>query len=139
MAENVNDLFGLAPRLRKLLDGGEGESQAVFSLRGTVDFADDGVPVSIGLLPVGALIVGATVDVTTAFNDTGTDLIDVGNGTTADFYQADIDGAVVGQTVDGWSNLGEVGSDVEVTATYTGQNSNATAGEATVTVFYVSS
>lgn len=140
MAENVNLLAGIAPRVRRLLDGGTGESQAVFALRGTVGFGDDGSPVTLGVLPAGSDVVGITVDVTTAFDDTGTDQLDVGKSGTGTHFKSNLDVSSTGQTTTGWSNLGDVGtSNVTVIAQYDGANGDAAAGSATVTVFYVAS
>lgn len=136
----VQDKQGVQPGVRDVLDGGSQKPQAVFAVRGTVGVGDDGSAVDIGTIPADADIVGITVDVTTAFDDSGTDLLDVGTSSDADHYRNDLDVASTGQTVTGWSNLGDVGSsDVDVQATYTGANSDGSAGSADVIVQFVPS
>lgn len=115
-------------------------AQMVFCVRGDVAFGDDGSAVTLGIIPAGAEVVGITVDVTTAFDDTGTDLLDVGTSSTGTHFRADLDVSATGQTLTGWSNLGGVGtSPITATAQYDGANGDSTAGACTVAIFYVMS
>jgi len=110
----------------------ESASQAVFQSRATVSYTDTSAK-TLFTIPAGADIIGIIVDVTTAFNDSGTDLLDIGTSSDGDYFKNDLDVSSVGQTMTGWSHLGDVGSsDITVTATYTGQNGDASAGQATV-------
>lgn len=96
-------------------------------------------------LPEGAVIVGWLVNVTTAFNDAGTDLLDIGDGTTANKYANDLDLSSVGQIVTGFDPdemYAALAAPVTFYGTYVGQNpppsgDTATAGAATVAVFYI--
>lgn len=47
-------------------------------LRKRITFADYGTTVTVGKIPAGASVTGGGVHVVTAFNSSGTDLIDVG-------------------------------------------------------------
>jgi len=101
-------------------------------------------PAELFTLPEGAVIVGWEVNVTAAFNDTGTDLLDIGDGTTANRFADNLDVASLGQIVTGYDpNELFVVLDVPVTvhATYMGQHAGgvgaATTGAATVAVFYI--
>lgn len=91
------------------------------------------------VLPTGAVILQWLVNVTTAFNDSGTDLLDIG-GAAANTYANDLDVSATGQITAGYTAAQMFATPltgpVTVTATYTGQNSNASAGAATVAVFY---
>ncbi len=52
--------------------------QVVHFLRKRITFANYGTTVNIGVIPAGASLVGGGVHVVTAFNSSGTDLLDVG-------------------------------------------------------------
>lgn len=99
--------------------------------------------VTIGKLPAGASVVGGGIHVVTAFNDSGTDLVDigfVGSTTDADGYGSALVVSAVGYIVlDELAATTNIQQTVEstVTAVYTGQNSNPTAGVADVIIFYV--
>jgi len=54
-------------------------------LRKRITFADYGTTVTVGWIPAGASVIGGGVQIVTAFNSSGTDLLDVGFiGTTTD-------------------------------------------------------
>jgi len=113
-------------------------------IEGWVEFADDGVPVDLGVFPANSFIFREIYEVTEAFNDSGTDELELG-------WTADpdaISGAAVDNPVDSIqikdknivASLG-VGAGFNATgrtvqALYTGQNSDASAGKVHVTVFY---
>lgn len=128
----VQKIRGVQPAVRDLLDGGAGQVQGVFALTNTVAYTDTTAK-DLFVLPADSVILGVFVDVTTAFNDSTTDVLDLGH-TTGSEYKNDLDVSSAGQTVTGWSALGDVGtSSVTVTGTYTGGTGDPTAGEATVT------
>jgi len=93
-------------------------------------------------LPRGAVIVSVAVNVETAFNDTGTDLLDIGISTDADKYAVNLDVSSAGQIVTGFvaSELLQFGTpltaDVTVQATYTGSNADPSAGLAQIVFTY---
>lgn len=116
----------------------------VQSLRKRITYLDNGIAVTVGKLPPYSVVVGGGVHIVTAFNDSGTDVLDVGfigATTDDDAYATDLTLAAVGFIVlDELAATSNIMGTVEhtVTATYAGQNSNATAGEAYVIVNYVS-
>ena len=91
-------------------------------------------------LPQGAVIVGWTTNVDALFNDSGTDYLDIGDGTTANRFADDLDLSAVGQLVVGYA-AGEMytplTAETGIYATYVGQNSNADAGHATLAVHFI--
>ncbi len=98
---------------------------------------------TVGKLPAGASVVGGGIHVVTAFNDSGTDTIDVGfigSTTDADGYATLLTASAVGYiALDELAATTNIQGTVEhtVTAQYNGQNSNSTAGVADVIVLYV--
>lgn len=96
-------------------------------------------------LPTGAVIVQWVVNVETAFNDTGTDLLDLGVSGTADQYASNLDVSSAGQIVTGFVAGQALQFDTPLTApvvvqaTYTGANTDPDAGLAQVAcVYYLS-
>lgn len=112
-------------------------------LRKKITFADNGTTVTVGKIPPYSVVTGGGLHVVTAFNDSGTDLFDVGfigATTDADAYATSLTGAAVGFIVlDELAATTNIMGTVEhtVTALYTGQNSNATAGEGWIIVSYI--
>lgn len=73
--------------------------QGVQTLAKRITYLDYGTTVTVGKLPIGASVIGGGVHVTTAFNSSGTDLIDVGfigATTDADAYATALTMAAVG-------------------------------------------
>lgn len=93
-------------------------------------------------LPKGAVIVGWSVNVRTAFNSSGTDLLDIGNTGTGDAYCADLDVSSVATLRESTAAFVEAGmftpltDDTPITATFAQSVADASAGEADVCVFY---
>lgn len=136
MGSTVKELMGLAPELRRQFDGTNAFTVRAF--KGTVGFGDAGVAVEIGQIPADAIPIGVIVNVTTAFNSSGTDLIDVGTGTDPDGYSVDEDGATAGTTFSGDGALiGDAATADTVEVLYTQSVADATAGSAQVTVLYL--
>lgn len=118
-------------------------STQVHYLRKKITYAVENTTITIGVIPAGASVIGGGVHVKTAFNDSGTDTLDVGfvGGTT------DADGYATLLAIDavGYIALDELAAttniiqdvDTTVTCIYNGQNNNASAGEAYVTIMYV--
>lgn len=116
-----------------------GENQ-IHYLRKTITYLNSGTAVTVGVLPAGAVITGGGVRVVTAFDGSGTDLIDVGVTADDDDLATDLPGQTVGfhalDELAGANDSYSATSPLTVTATYTDQNSNATAGEAIVIIAY---
>ena len=82
------------------------------------------------------------VNVETAFNDSGTDILEVGSSADTDLYVNDVSIAAVGKIAMGtaalcanWKDIGT--SDIRVGYIYNGANNDASAGAATVTISYL--
>lgn len=113
--------------------------QLIHYIRRDLTFADRGKQLEIGTIPAGSVIVKpiSGVNVHTAFNGTGTDLIDIGVLADDDLYATDL----AAQTV-GFAALDEavsvyVAVDTTLTVTYADQNSDATAGAAQAVIAYI--
>jgi len=118
-------------------------SAVVFCLQNTVAYTDT-TNKTLGVIPANAKIVDVWVNVTTAFDDTGTDLLNVGS--TSGDPDEWVDAASVAATglvragsgatypVDAFT-IGA--SNVTVYGKYVGQNSNAAAGAANVCILYI--
>lgn len=112
-------------------------------LRKRITFADNGTVVTVGKIPPGASVVGGGAHVITAFNDSGTDLLNVGYigaTTVAAAYASSLDLSAVGFIVlDELASTTNIQGTVDhtVTCAYAAQNSNATAGVADIIVFFV--
>lgn len=108
-----------------------------------VGFADDGSAVDICTVPANSQIIEIYVDVLTAFDDTGTDLLDIGKSGAADHFANDLDLSSAARLLGSsdasqLANYDDIGTaQVTIQATYTGQNSDAAAGSARVTVLYI--
>jgi hypothetical protein len=117
----------------------------VHVLRKRITYLDRGTEVTVGTLPAGAIVIGGGVHIITAFNGSGTDLLDVGfaGGSSTDdpnAYATILTLAAVGfialDELAATTNIQQT-KDCRVTATYTDENSNATAGVADVVITYV--
>ncbi len=91
-------------------------------------------------LPSGAVILDFWINVSVAFNDTGTDLVDIRDSTTDDRYVAALDVSPIG-LLTAQSDPTELMQDpytepVVVEGLFTGSNADASAGTAVVTVIY---
>ena len=113
------------------------KNRGVYEKTTELRYAHEGVSQNLFTLPKNARVLFFLIDVDTAFDDTGTDLLDLGKAGLAEFWAADVDLSSAGQVMVQQSNLGDVGSNpVVVTGLYTGQNNNATAGIAKITCVY---
>lgn len=124
--------------------GHQDYSQQVQYLRKRIAYNSPGIATSfiIGYLPAGATVVGGGVHVVTAFNDSGTDTLDVGfiGGTTdEDAYATLLLVSAVGFiALDELAATTNIQQSVTTTVTcrYNGENANASAGAADVTIMY---
>ena len=94
------------------------------------------------VIPANSQIVSVDVNVETAFNDTGADILEVGSSADTDLYVNDTDISAVGSIAMGtaalcanWKDFGT--SDIRVGYIYNGANNDASAGAATVTINYL--
>jgi hypothetical protein len=119
--------------------------ETIHYLRKRITYLDRGKAITVGTLPAGATVIGGGVHVVTAFNGSGTDLLDVGiaGGSTTDdpngyatLLQLAAVGYIVLDELAATTNI-QQSVDATVTATYTDENSNATAGVGDVIIMYV--
>lgn len=106
---------------------------------GTVTFEDETAKLLFSL-PRGAIIIGWLVNITTAFDSSGTDLLDIGTPTDADAFANDINVAATGQVPNGFipgAMFSALAAETDVEATYTQSVADATTGEAIVSCLYI--
>ena len=94
------------------------------------------------VIPANSQIVSIEVNVETAFNDSGSDLLEVGSSADTDLYINDVSIAAIGKIALGtaalcanWKDIGS--TDIVVGYIYNGANNDASAGAATVTINYL--
>ena len=94
------------------------------------------------VIPANSQIVSIDVNVETAFNDSGADILEIGSVADTDLYVNDVSIAAVGPAALGtaglcanWKDIGT--SDIRVGYIYNGANNDASAGAATVTINYL--
>ena len=94
------------------------------------------------VIPANSQIVSIEVNVETAFNDSGNDLLEVGSSADTDLYINDVSIAAIGKIALGtaalcanWKDIGS--SDIKIGYIYNGANNDASAGAATVTINYL--
>ena len=94
------------------------------------------------VIPANSQIVRIDVNVETAFNDSGADILEIGSSADTDLYVNDVSIAAVGKIALGtaalcanWKDIGT--SDVRIGYIYNGANDDASAGAATVTISYL--
>ena len=94
------------------------------------------------VIPANSQIVSIEVNVETAFNDSGSDLLEVGSSADTDLYVNDVSIAAIGKIALGtaalcanWKDIGT--SDIRIGYIYNGANNDASAGAATVTINYL--
>jgi len=94
------------------------------------------------VIPANSQIVSIEVNVETAFNDSGSDLLEVGSSADTDLYVNDTVISAIGSIAMGaaalcanWKDIGT--TDIVVGYIYNGANNDADAGAATVTINYL--
>lgn len=110
-------------------------SKPVKQISGVVKYTDT-AGVVLFTLPPGSVPLRWTVNVTTAFNNAGTDLLDIGKSGSTEFYAKDVDVSATGNTVVTSLNSDELTAMTAILATYTGSSTAATTGLATVILEY---
>lgn len=114
----------------------------VLSQTNTLTFANTTAK-NMFILPANSQIIDCYVLVTTAFNSSGTDNIDIGKTGTANQFADDVGGGTLAANtiargtsqLSNWLTVGT--SDVQVTATYVQGVADATTGAATVVINYI--
>lgn len=109
------------------------------SISKIITFADAGTAVEVGNIPPNSIIVDIKVTIGTAFNSSGTDLVDVGTSADDDHFAAAVDVSSAGQATVTQLNNGAVLSSTASTpieALYAQSVADADAGSGYVTVVY---
>lgn len=111
----------------------------VHALRKKITYANSSA-VTVGVLPAGAIVIGAGVIVTTAFNAATTNVLDIGTSGDDDGFGTDLALGTIGNIV--WDELATSNdlystSEVTITATYAQTGTAATAGVGHVYVTYI--
>ena len=117
--------------------------QVVMGQSFSVGYAEEGTATSTSvIIPANSQIVSVDVNVETAFNDSGADILEIGSVADTDLYVNDVAVTAVGPAALGtaglcanWKDIGS--SDIRVAYIYNGANDDATAGAATVTINYL--
>ena len=117
--------------------------QVLMSQSFSFTFATEGAATDTNVvIPANSQIVSVDVNVETAFNDTGSDILEIGSSADTDLYVNDVSIAAIGKIAMGtaalcanWKDIGT--SDVRVGYIYNGANNDADAGAATVTISYL--
>ena len=117
--------------------------QVLMSQSFSFDYSVEGTATDTTVvIPANSQIVRIDVNVETAFNDSGTDILEVGSSADTDLYVNDVSIAAVGKIALGtaalcanWKDIGT--SDIKVGYIYNGANNDASAGAATVTISYL--
>ena len=117
--------------------------QVLMSQTFSFDYTVEGTATDTAVvIPANSQIVSVDVNVETAFNDSGSDLLEVGSSADTDLYVNDTDISAIGSIAMGtaalcanWKDIGT--TDIVVGYIYNGANNNASAGAATVTISYL--
>ena len=117
--------------------------QVLMSQSFSFTFATEGAATDTNVvIPANSQIVSVDVNVETAFNDTGADILEIGSSADTDLYVNDTVISAVGSIAMGaaalcanWKDIGT--SDVRIGFIYNGANNDASAGAATVTINYL--
>ena len=117
--------------------------QVLMSQSFSFTFATEGTATDTNVvIPANSQIVSVDVNVETAFNDSGADILEVGSSADTDLYVNDVAISAVGKIALGtaalcanWKDIGT--SDVRIGFIYNGANDDATAGAATATISYL--
>jgi len=113
------------------------KNRGVYEKTAELRYTHRGSARNLFTLPKNAHVLFFLVNVTMAFNGSGTDLLDLGKVGSAEYFAADVDLSSVGQAFVIQSGLGDIGSSpVVVNGTYADQNSDATTGVAQITCVY---
>lgn len=131
MANVVNTGIGA-----NVVDLGGLDDVPLRALRATLTYTDTTAK-DLFTLPSGAMLIGFTIHVSTAFDDSGSDLIDIGDGTTADRFVAGHDASSGGISLVASADEAALSAGTVVKGVYAGGNTDASAGAATITALYI--
>lgn len=115
-------------------------TEQVHFLRKKITFANFGSVVDVGWIPGGSIIIGGGVQIQTAFNSSGTDLLDVGTVADDDGLATDLTLAAVGflplDELAAVTNI-YLAADTKIIATPAQSVADATTGVAYVIILFI--
>lgn len=88
-------------------------------------------------LPAGSRLTRLLFNVTTAFNGSGTDTVNVGDGTTQNRFAAAVDVSSAGSSAVASADSGQLSAETAVKAIFVDQNSDASAGTVLIIAEYL--
>ena len=101
----------------------------------TITYADDGDTIQVAKVPANACIHYILVNVKTAFNDSGNDYLDIGDGADTDRFKNNLDVSSAGLHLIAGGGYKYSSADT-IDAIYSGANGDSSAGELTIQVVY---
>jgi hypothetical protein len=115
--------------------------QMIHYLRKDFTYADTGKNLLMGAIPAGSLIIKpiSGINVHTAFNGSGTDLVDIGTLADPDLYATDLAAGSVGFAALDEAVSMYVAVDTDLYVTFTDTNGDATAGVAQAIIAFIPS
>ena len=112
-------------------------SGAMMRVEGWVQVGDAGANIAIGTIPANGFIIRSYIDVTTLFNDSGTDQISIGISSDSDKFGTNTDVSATGlKTPAAGVGIGYNSTSQAVTAKYSPQNYDCDTGKALIVVEY---
>jgi deoxycytidylate deaminase len=116
-------------------------TQQTHYLRKSITYSDIGSTVSLGKVPIGAIVVDAYVVVSTGFNSGSTDILDIGTSDDTDGFATDLDlqtaGKIAADELATSNDLGPYASETELKAVVAATGTAASAGAAEVVVEFI--
>jgi hypothetical protein len=115
--------------------------QVVHTLRKGFTYADDGSTITMGVLPIGAIVIRAGVVVSTAFNAGTTNVLDIGTSGDTDGFATDLAlgtvGVIVADEMATTNDAGPYTSDTTIQMVVDLTGTAATAGTGTAWVEFI--
>jgi hypothetical protein len=115
--------------------------QMVHYLRKGFTFSDDGLTLTVGIVPVGAIVIRAGVVVSTAFNAGTTNVLDIGTSGDTDGFATDLAlgtiGVIVADEMATTNDAGPYASDTTIQAVVDLTGTAATAGAGEIWVEFI--
>lgn len=116
-------------------------TQQVHYLRKSFTFADDGLTLTLGKVPAGAIVINAGVVVSTAFNAGSTNVLDIGTEADPDGFATDLALGTIGRVpadeLATSNDIGPYAADTTLVAVVDLTGTAATAGAGEIYVEYI--
>lgn len=116
-------------------------SQSVQTITKDITYLDVDTTVTVGVLPAGAVVIGAGAVVSTAFNSGSTDILDIGTSADPDGFATDISlaaaGVIAADELASSNDVGPYASDTTIVCVPAQTGTAASAGAARVYVQFI--